>query len=413
MTDADGEDDPAAFEDQLDKLVETLEDAETESDLDAIEADLDAIEQDLENASLPTPEEPEDEDAEAPPDPRDVLEDHVSELRDSIEEQRGPYASDVIDDIASAQSTLTDTEWATEGEDEVTEVIATFYSDTREFTDIDGFDAADHDPTSLSTFLGTISEQIEQSEYDPDVDATTIAALLDGTNALLAGLDDATAFSDLQVREQLNRRGFFDVLGHYKDFPPEWSAIKVHEDERNVEMILLAFDLLDSNFMEEHCIDALRRLGDERAVEPMMKLATRRNKAAIEVLGKIGSEDPIDMFLDYIDTDSDPHLQRVTLKALGEIGSLDATEDVAQQLQAEDDEVRSQAARALGMIGDPRAILPLTESISEDPSANVRGSAAWALVQIGTSEAFSTLSQFADDQEYLVEVEAKKIAELA
>ncbi len=409
MSEANGEDDPAEFHGRIDDAEEALSAADTEADLDDVAATLDAIAEELEAATLPEPPEPADEDEEAPPDPREEVEDRLDDLRDGVEEQRGPYASDVIDDIEAVRGTVETTEWAEEGEIEVHEAVGSFLGEINEILNAE-LAVAGEAPTKAAAALEAATARVDEAGLDPDEDAGVIAGLLEATDDLEAEIEAATAFGDLPVREQLNREGFFDVLGHYKDFPPEWSALKVHEEERDVEMILLAYDLLDSNFMEEHCLDALRRLGDERAVDPMMELAQRRDKDAIEVLGKIGSEEPIEMFFDYIETDSDPQLQQVTLKALGEIGSEEATEAVAQRLRADEPTVRSHAARSLGMIGDPRAVDPLAQTLADDEAPEVRGSAAWALVQIGTAGAFEVLAEYDDDRSYLVETEAAKAA---
>ncbi len=94
-------------------------------------------------------------------------------------------------------------------------------------------------------------------------------------------------------------RGLYDVLDHVKDFPPEWHALKVHEKRGDVDYILLAYDSLDSDFMEEHCLEALERMGPEEATEPMLAQANRRNQAAMRILGKIGVADD-----DVVDTPS-------------------------------------------------------------------------------------------------------------
>lgn len=409
MSDSDAPDDlPAAFDERLDTIADALAEAETEADLDAIEADLDGIEDEIDEAELPEPPEPDDEDEEEPPDPREELENRVDELRGDLEDQRGPYASEVVDEIGSAAGTIRTTEWADEGREELVPVVDSFLETVEEIVGIELPSASEPEPETLADYLEEAAEAVEEAGLHPDDDTPAIESLLDAAADLSSGVDAATAFSDLEVREQLNRRGFFDVLGHYKDFPPEWSAIKVHEQERNVEMILLAFDLLDSNFMEEHCVDALRRLGDPAALEPMLALAKRRDKDAITVLGKIGDPEPVDMLLDYADTESDPLLQQVSLKALGEIGDADATDGVAQGLVAEDDRVRSMAARALGMIGDTRAIDPLADVLAEDEVEHVRGSAAWALVEIGTAAALERVAEYREDASYLVETEARK-----
>lgn len=402
-------DDPAAFHERLDAVEEKLDDAETEADLDDIEATLDVVEDDLDEAELPTPPEPDDEDEETPPDPREKIEERVGDLRDGIESQRGPYSSEVTDAIDQAISTIDTTEWAAEGHEELQEVIDTFANAVTAGIEPDVATTTDSTIDAMSDVLADAKDQVEAAELHPDVDTPVIESLLDATTALTDGINAATAFGDLPVREQLNRKGFFDSLGHYKDFPVEWSALKAHEEERNVDMILLAFDLLDSNFLEEHCIDALRRLGDPAALDAMMALAQRRDKDAIEVLGKIGASDPVETLVEYATTESDPHLQRVSLKALGEIGDANATETVAQQLVAGDPEVRSMAARALGMIGDPRAIDPLADALETDEAEPVRGSAAWALVQIGTQEALDMVLEYREDTSFLVEQEAAKV----
>ncbi len=397
------EDDPAAFEERLDEIADALAAAETEADLDEVEASIKDVEADLAEATFPEPEPPEDEEEEEPPDPREELEDRLDDLRDDLEDQRGPYAEDIVGEITTASGTISRTEWAEEGLDELVPVVERFVEAVESAldTDLDGTVTADDD--ALADVLGIVSDAVEDSGLDADEDAETIAALLDATTELNDGVEAATAFDDLPVREQLHRHGFFDVLGHYKDFPPEWSAIKAHEEAGDVEMILLAFDLLDSNFLEDHCVDALRRIADERALDDMAQLARRRDHGAIEVLGKIGSDEPVDMLLDYAETEGDPRLQQVAIKALGEIGSEKATETVAQQLGADDPEVRSGAARSLGMIGDPRAIEPLADVLDEDDAWAVRGSAAWALVQIGTEAALEIVTEHEADRSNLVE----------
>lgn len=407
MSDREGDHaDPARFHERLDDVEEKLEAAETETDLDDVEADLTAIEEDLESATFDVPE-PED-DEEEPEDPAEEIEDRIDDIADGIEDQRGPYAEDVLSEIDDAVRTITNTEWAEEGIGELSETVNAFTADIETVLTFEDSQEEVSTVEEYQTTLEAIRDTVDEADLDPDEDADTITALLEATDDLGAAVEAATAFSDLEVREQLNRRGFFDVLGHYKDFPPEWSALKAHEEAGNVEMILLAFDLLDSNYMEEHCVEALRRLGDEKALEPMMNLARRRDHGAIEVLGKIGSEEPLDMLVDYAGSDGDPMLQTVSLRAIGEIGSAEATHDVAQQLVADDPRVRSAAARSLGMIGDPRAIAPLTERLEDDTEDPVRGSAAWALVQIGTDEALSTVAAFTDDPSHLVATEARK-----
>jgi len=384
-----------------------LEDAETEDDLDEIDAALDDIAADLEDDDLP---EPESDDA---PDPQGEVESLLSDVRGAVEEQRNPYAEDVVDDIETARSTVTDSEWTErEGLGEVAEAVTAFLEDSNGILDTDVAAASD-DLDDLAAALDDSADRVEAAGLDPDDDAETIADLLAATDDLATGLEESTTWTDLSVREQLTREGFYDRLEseNRKDFPPELNVVRIAEAETDAERVLLALEKLESNFMEEACIDALRRLGAPEAFEEMHGRARKRDKPAIEVLGKIGDDRAVDTLVEFIDGDSDPGLQKVTLRALGEIGSEEATEAVAQRLVATDSEVRSHAARALGMLGDTRAVDPLADALADDPEDSVRASAAWALRSVGTERALETAADHTDDDAYLVQVEAERAAE--
>jgi hypothetical protein len=406
--DAGGEVTEESLRERLDEADEALADAETEPDLDEVEATLDAVADDLEAADLPEPDE-DDEDAD---DPREELEARLSDLRDDLEEQRGPYAADVVDEVEDAKSTISGTRWTEQGEGEVVETVESFVETVADVLDADRSVAVEaFDEEALLDALDDTAATVTDAGLDADEDAETIADLLEATDGLTTGLEDAQEWDDLEVREQLAAEGFFDVLGHYKDFPPEWSALKEHEQRGNVEMILMAMEKLGSDFMEEHCMEALTRMNDERAFDAMHQKAQRRDKPAIKALGKMAAEDAVETLVEYVDTDSDPGLQKVTFKALGEIGSEEATQPLANKLEMDNDNVRPHAARALGLLGDTRAIGPLSDALADDESANVRSAAAWALRQIGTEEALEAAADYVDDRSYLVQHEAELAAE--
>ncbi|WP_255196604.1 HEAT repeat domain-containing protein [Halorarius litoreus] len=391
---------------QLDEVEAALEEAETEADLDDVESQLDDTEAALEAASLPEPED-EDED-----DPREELESRVSDLRDGIEEARGPYGEDVVEAIETAISTIEDGEWTETGETEAADAVVAFTEAVEEplgeSVAVDG-----EFPDGHVAALESVAEAVDAADLDADEDAETIAALLEATDALESDLDDAEEWDDLTVVEQLQAQGFYDRLEskNRKDFPPELNVVRIAERENDPERILLAFEYLESDFMEENCLDAFRRMGAPEAYDAMMPLVNRRNQDAIQVIGKIGNDDACETLHGYIEDESNPPLQKVVLKALGEIGSEESTQPVADRLVAEDYEVRSQAARALGRIGDTRAIDPLADVLADDDSDNVRAAAAWALYQIGTEAALEAAAEYADDRSYIVENEAVKAAD--
>ncbi|WP_135304494.1 HEAT repeat domain-containing protein [Haloarcula amylovorans] len=408
---AEAEEDGATADDlnaRLDETESDLENAETEADLDEIDRSLDETESDLETVDFPEPDDgDEDEDAE---DPRADLEDRISTIREDVEAQRGPYAEDVVGTVENAQTTVEESEWTDSGEEEAHAAVVTFLDASEEYVGHDA-DAGD-DLDAAADALGTVADAVESADLDADDDAETIEGLLEAAETLEDDLEAAEVWDDLTVQEQLDYKGFYDVLTNEnrKDFPAEWNAAKIHAAEGNVEMVVFALEKVGSEFMEEYIIDILYNLGSdaEPAFDVMHQRAQKRDKGPIKVLGKIGDDRAIETLHDFIDGDGDAALQKVTLRSLGAIGSPESVQPVANRLDADNSEIRSSAARSLGLLGDTRAIDPLSDVLESDESDEVRASAAWALRQIGTEEAFDEAAKYADDRAYLVQAEAEK-----
>jgi HEAT repeat protein len=394
---------------RLDDAADALEAAETESDLDAVAEQLDAVESDLEAAERPEPAEDE-EDAE---DPAAAVEARLDELRDDLETQRGPYGSDVVAAIETAEETIADTEWTDQGIAELGEAVTTFLDEAGDVLGED-FGSAGVDTDDQTAALAAVAEAIEDASLDADEDADTITALVETAETLDAAVEDSQSWDDLSVREKLRAQGFYEPIegSKHKDYPPELSAIKGWTKRDNAEMVLLALDMLgDSEQMERMCLDALTRMGNADALDTLTERAARRDVPAIEAIGAIGSEDGVEAIIEYTESDSNPALQTAAIHSLGQIGSESTTQAVADQLVAENESVRSQAARSLGLIGDTRAVSPLADVLADDESDSVRASAAWGLRQIGTESALETAAEYADDRSFLVEEEAQKAAD--
>jgi HEAT repeat protein len=396
-----GEDATGSIDTAISELSAALDLAETEADLDELETAAADVTATLEEADPP--------DADDEDDPRADLETRLADLNDDVESARGPYAEDATEAIENATGTIADTRWTTDGEESILDATGTVLDATGDALDA-SFDHPDTVEDSEDA-LAAVVDAIEAAGLDPDDDASTIEALIEASDTLGSAIEDAEEWDDLTTVEQLRAEGFYDVLDHRKDFPPEWHALKIHEKRGNTEMVLLALEKLGSEFMEEHCLEALQRMGPEAAIDPMLQRANRRDKPAIRILGKIGSAEALDTIEEYAGPDADDALRRVALKAVGEIGSRGSTRTVAQGLAADSESVRSRAARALGLIGDPRAIDPLATALAEDDVHSVRASAAWALVQIGTERALEAASAYADDRSPLVRAEAETAAD--
>jgi len=388
------------IEAELDAAEEELDAAETEADLDEVEAHLDEIEGHIENADLPDPD---DEDEVGP---REQFESRLSDLRSDLEDARGPYAEDVVEDVTETGTTVENTEWTDFGREELAETVEAFVADVEEILGVDITAPISTDVDDLAGAIEDAAVAIGEAGLDPDEDEETIAELEAAAADLEASVEDAEEWDDLETREQLQAQGFYEVLDHTKDYPPEWNALKVWEKRGRVDMVLLALDNFQSNFMEEHCLEALERMGHPDSLDAMKEKADRREEAAIRTIGNIGEEEGLDAVLDYVD--SDPGLAKPAIKAVGQIGSEEATRDVANQLAADDSSVRSRAARALGLIGDTRAIEPLADTLETDETDEVRASAAWALNQIGTERARDAVAEYAEDRAYVVQTEAEK-----
>jgi len=398
-----GEDLPAAtLEERLDAAADDLEAAETEGDLDDVEAELDAIEADL-------PEPTEDEDGEED-DPAAEERERLGDLRDQLAEQRGPYAEDVTEVLDEAETTIEESEWTETGESEVGDAVETVLDAAGDelgesyAVDGEGLDAA-------ASTVATVRADVDGADLDADDDAETIASLLEAAETLAEDLEAAEVWSDLTVRQQLDAQGFYDVLSpeNRKDYPPEWSAIKIYAEQGEPEPILTALEKYESDFMEENILDAIERFAPEAAFDAVHQRAQRRDTHTIRILGRIGDERACDTLVDFLGG-GDVELEKVTLRALGAIGDQETTQAVANRLDADDGEIRSTAARSLGMLGDTRAVDPLSDVLHDDEADEVRASAAWALRQIGTEDALDTVTDYAGDRSYIVQAEAKKAA---
>jgi len=130
---------------------------------------------------------------------------------------------------------------------------------------------------------------------------------------------------------------------------------------------------------QSYVIITLAEIGDERAVNPVLKIAKNP-----ESPGRV-----------------------MAIRALGQLRSSRATWELTQILEKEDGDCRKYAAEALGKIGDHNAV-PVLTSAMNDRTWSDRLYALHALADIGTSQAAKIIEEATNDADIGFSEEAEK-----
>ena len=150
-----------------------------------------------------------------------------------------------------------------------------------------------------------------------------------------------------------------------------WAAGTLGEigDERAVEPLLRAFKRSADWDVRRTIAQALGEIGDERAVEPLINAFMGHDhpvhRAAAEALVKIGKPaiEPLIHALKH----RFPNTREEAAEVLGEIGDEKAVEPLISMLKDSGHHERVYPARALGKIGDERAVEPLISALGKWP----------------------------------------------
>ena len=166
-----------------------------------------------------------------------------------------------------------------------------------------------------------------------------------------------------------------EVLGELSDEQAVGPLICVLEDEASI--------------VRRRAAEVLGKIGHERAIEPLINAfrdddPVVRRRAA-KALGQIGAERAVGPLIAAL-ADKDPSIRRGAIEALGTILEVPQLVDLASEAKS----VRQSGARALGQLGDKRAVEPLIATLRDrDPSVRLR--AAEALGQLGDKRAVEAL----------------------
>jgi len=163
-------------------------------------------------------------------------------------------------------------------------------------------------------------------------------------------------------------------------------------------------------FFQEKDEDLKKTLGmDAKAVRRLALMLKEESTAfgllAISAMGRIKSEDAVPALLGAM-KNGPAETRRAAAGALWNIRSVNSVPGLIAALSDEDSEVRRAAAGALGNIGDGSAVRPLTSLLAEEGDQLVRVECIRALGRIGDTRAIGTLTAQSKNSDPQVRVEA-------
>jgi HEAT repeat protein len=163
-------------------------------------------------------------------------------------------------------------------------------------------------------------------------------------------------------------------------------------DERAVDALVA---ILNGDDMRKSAARALGRIGDARAVEPLVDEFDDVPQVAAGALAGVGAPavEPLIAALRRADL----KVRWAAAEALGQIGA-PAVEPLIELLEAQDKRVHRAAAWALGQTGDPRAVEPLIAAL-EHGDGDVRRIAAQELGRMGAERAVGSLIAALQDED--------------
>lgn len=166
--------------------------------------------------------------------------------------------------------------------------------------------------------------------------------------------------------------------------------------------------------VREIALRALARIGDPRAVKPLVEALKHSEVWLVpriaDILTRHGalSVDPMIAFLE----DPARHPARAwAASILGEVGAARAFPALVRALNDLDDEVRAKSASALGRIGDGRAVGYLLDHLLSDPAPFVRARIAQALGQFDEPEVVERLVRALGDPAWWVRMRSVEALE--
>lgn len=191
-----------------------------------------------------------------------------------------------------------------------------------------------------------------------------------------------------------------------EDFYPDTSSM---EKNRDVDGLIKALEHKDYLIRKE-AARSLKKVGDERAVEPLIRclkyesgqskhpLLSSVREYSAEALSAIGDIRAVNPLIQAMKEDSDEDVRWKSAWALGKIGDESAVEALIEALKSDSWMVRENAAKSLGRIGAVKSVKPLIAAL-DDTEWRVRKYAVIALGDIGDERAIKPLLKLLIDED--------------
>jgi HEAT repeat protein len=191
-----------------------------------------------------------------------------------------------------------------------------------------------------------------------------------------------------------------------EDFYPDIDSL---ERKRDVEGLIKALENKD-DLIRKEAARSLKRVGDERAVRPLIRtlkyeewqsdytlLSTLREYSA-EALGSIGDKRAVQPLIQSVEEDADDEVRWRSIYSLGKIGDHRAVDVLIKSLKSDSWIIRENAAKALGSMGSENVVTNLIDA-ADDKEWRVRKNIVTSLGQIGDPEAIKPLLKLLNDED--------------
>lgn len=151
----------------------------------------------------------------------------------------------------------------------------------------------------------------------------------------------------------------------------------------------------EDKLMRGNAAKALGEIGDPRAVPPLILRITDTHSnvrlQATRALGNLRASTALDQIIIALLQDGSQSVKGEAARALGILGDPTAIAPLIDAMEDPTSSVRSRAAESLGMLNDPSVVQPLVHTALMDQESDVRNHARKALVAMGDHDSVTPL----------------------